>query len=468
MIRVARDAAQTECCRAEREVSLNRTAAGNPATDGAEGLRSIVRALRSRNYRLFFGGQSVSLIGTWMMRVATSWLVYRLTGSAFLLGLTGFVGQIPTFLVAPLAGVLVDRWNRHRILVVTQVLAMVQSLLLAALALGGVIRFWHVLLLSVAQGVINAFDTPARQSLLIDLVERKEDLPNAIALNSSMVNAARLVGPSLAGALIAVAGEGVCFLIDGLSYIAVVAALLAMRIPTRRANGTPGRMLHELAEGMRYAIGFVPIRTILLMLAIVSIVGMPYTVLVPVVARELLGGGPYVFGFLMAATGLGALAGALWLASRRTVLGLGRMLVLAATLFGAGLIAIGLSRWLVITLPLMAVTGFGMMVQIAGSNTLLQTIVDDDKRGRVMSLYTMSFMGMTPFGSLLAGVLAERIGAGGTLIVGGICCLAAAAWFAFRLPRVRALVRPIYVRLGIIPEIASGMQTAATAARQTE
>jgi MFS family permease len=419
--------------------------------------------LRSRNFRLFFGGQGISLIGTWMTRVATSWLVYRLTGSVLLLGVVGFASQIPAFFLAPVAGVLADRWNRQRLLVVTQALAMLQSLALAALALTGVITVTHIILLSILQGLINAFDMPIRQSFLVHMVDRKEDLANAIALNSSLFNGARLVGPSLAGVIIAAAGEGVCFLIDGISYIAVIAALLAMHVPPQN-NVPSGRpVLHELVEGLRYVVSFTVIAYILLLLALVSLVGMPYTVLMPVISSELLGGGANTFGFLMAASGLGALAGALYLAARRSVLGLGRLIPLAAAAFGLALVAVALSRFVWLSLALMIVAGFTMMTQMAACNTLLQTIVEDDKRGRVMSFYTMAFMGATPLGSLLAGAVAQRIGTPKTLMAGGICCIIGALWFARKLPAIREKVRPIYVQLGILPEIASGLQAAATA-----
>jgi MFS family permease len=425
----------------------------SPSTK-AGGLSFMVRALRHRNYRLFFCGQSVSLIGTWMTRIATSWLVYRLTGSPLLLGLVGFAGQIPSFLLAPFAGVLVDRWDRHRLLVATQVLAMVQSAALAALALTGVINIWHVLLLSLFQGVINAFDMPARQAFVVEMVEKREDLANAIALNSSMVNAARLLGPSMGGILIAAVGEGWCFTLDAASYLAVIASLLLMHVvPRPRPASAGAKVLPELREGWAYVAGSPPIRSILLLLALVSLVGMPYTVLMPVFASRVLHGGPHTLGFLMAATGVGALLGAVFLANRRTVLGLGRIIPIMAGLFGAGLIGFSLSRQLWVSLPLLLLTGLGFMVHMAASNTLIQTLVDDDKRGRVMSFYTMAFMGTTPFGSLLAGSLADRIGAPRTLLLGGVGCIAAALWFARLLPSLRERVRPIYVRMGILPEM---------------
>jgi MFS family permease len=419
----------------------------------------MLRALAHRNYRLFFTGQSVSLIGTWMTRIATSWLVYRLTGSALLLGVVGFAGQIPSFVLAPFAGVLVDRWNRHRILLVTQVLAMVQSLTLAALAITGVIKIWHIIALSVFQGLINAFDMPARQAFVVEMVEKKEDLANAIALNSSMVNAARLLGPSIGGVVIAAVGEGWCFLLDGVSYVAVIASLLGMKITPRMTSaGRDENVLEQLREGWRYVSRFTPIRNMLLLLALVSLIGMPYTVLMPIFANEILHGGPNALGLLMAASGVGALGGAIFLASRRSVLGLGKYIPLSAAAFGIGLIAFSFSRVLWLSLLLMVVTGLGFMVQMATSNTLLQTIVDEDKRGRVMSFYTMAFMGTAPFGSLLAGTAADRVGAPHTLLFGGIGCIIGAMWFARSLPSLRREVRPIYVKIGILPEVAVGIQ----------
>ena len=441
-------------------MSSRRGSVGGSDARGASGVAFMLRALGHRNYRLFFSGQSVSLVGTWMTRIATSWLVYRLTGSALLLGVVGFAGQIPSFILAPFAGVLVDRWNRHRLLVATQVLSLLQSLALALLALTGVIQIRHVIWLSVLQGLINAFDMPARQAFVVEMVERREDLPNAIALNSSMVNATRLLGPSLGGVVIAAVGEGWCFLIDAVSYVAVVASLLAMRVtprmtePVREAN-----MLRQLHEGFTYAARFAPIRKVLMLLALVSLVGMPYTVLMPVFADEVLRGGPNTLGLLMAASGVGALAGAMFLAARKSVLGLGTLIPLTAAAFGAGLIAFSFSRVLWLSLALMVVTGLGFMVQMAASNTVLQTIVEEDKRGRVMSFYTMAFMGTAPFGSLLAGSVAERIGAPHTLLFGGLGCIAGALWFAFSLPALRRDVRPIYVRIGVLPEMAAAVHT---------
>lgn len=426
---------------------------------GASGWRFTTRALRHHNFRLFFGGQSISLIGTWMTRIATAWLVYRLTGSAVLLGVVSFSGQIPTFLAAPFAGVWVDRWNRHRVLVVTQTLAMVQSFALAALALTH-INMAEIIALSAFQGLINAFDMPGRQSFLVDMVEDRAHLSNAIALNSSMVNAARLVGPALAGLVIALWGEGYCFLIDGVSYLAVIASLLAMRRLPGRAARARTAMVTALREGWTYVAGFAPARSLLLLLALASLVGMPYAVLMPIFAGRVLGGGAHTFGFLMGAAGCGALVGALRLAARPSVRGLTRLVGISAALFGAGLVGVGLSRWLWLSLAMIFFAGMGMMQQMASTNTILQTVVSEDKRGRVMSYYTMAFVGMAPWGSLLAGSLAARIGAPRTLVMDGICCLAGAAWFATRLPGVRAAIRPVYRQLGILPEVASAVQAA--------
>jgi MFS family permease len=442
-------------------------AAANPSHHSA--LKALGRALAHRNYRLFFAGQAVSLIGTWMTRIATGWLVFRLArgNPALLLGVASFVGQSPTFFLTPFTGVLVDHWNRHRLLVTTQALFCVLSGLLALVAFldKGSHTITAIILLNLAQGVVNTFDMPARQAFLVEMIEQREDLPNAIALNSSLVNGARLVGPSVAGLLIAVAGEGWCFLVDCLSYLAVIAALLAMNVSPRPPHPRPMRIWQDFLEGFSYAFGFAPIRALLLLLALASLAGMPYSTLMPIFAKDVLHGGPATLGFLTGASGVGALIGALYLASRNTILGLGRTIVVTAALFGVGLIGFALSEWLWLSLLMMLLAGFGMMVQMAASNTILQTIVDEDKRGRVMSFYTMAFLGMTPFGSLLAGVLAHAIGATWTVLAGGVLCLAGAALFAFYLPRLREKTRPIYVRLGILPEVAAGMQSAAELSR---
>ncbi|HOE59412.1 MAG TPA: MFS transporter [Bacteroidales bacterium] len=423
-------------------------------------LKNIFRSLHYRNFRLFFIGQSISLIGTWIQRIALPWLVYDLTKSAFLLGLVGFAGQIPMFFIAPFAGVITDRLNRYHLLVATQVFAMLQAFILAFLILFGVINIWLILVLNILLGCINAFDTPVRQSFFVEIIDNKDDLPNAIALNSSMVNAARLLGPSIAGVLIAFTGEGMCFLINALSYIPVVTSLLMMRIPPKTHEKNSSHVLIELKEGFFYTFGHKVLKHIILLLALVSLMGMPYTVLMPVFAKEILHGGSYTFGFLMGASGLGALAGALYLASKKNVLGLGRLIAYSAALFGTSLLIFSFSRIFELSLLLMAFIGLGMMMQMASSNTLLQTLSDDDKRGRVMSFYTMAYMGTAPFGSLLAGGLADLIGVTFTIAVGGICCMIGAALFWQKLPQLRQILHPIYVDMGIIPEVSSGLQTA--------
>jgi MFS family permease len=432
------------------------------ARRGLGGLVFAVRALRHRNYRLYFGGQGISLVGTWMTRVATAWLVYRLTHSALLLGVVSFAGQLPTFILAPIAGVWVDRLNRHRVLVVTQALAMLQSLTLAVLVFANVITVWQIIWLGAFQGLINAFDMPTRQAFVVQMVEDKQDLGNAIALNSSMVNLARLIGPSIAGIIIAAVGEGYCFLVDGISYIAVIVSLLLMRRLPRQLFPKRAGVFSELREGWQYVVHFAPVRSILLLLAMVSLLGMPYTVLMPIFAARVLSGGAHTLGFLMAASGVGALAGAIALAARKSVRGLGKMIPIAAAIFGIGLIGFSQSRALWLSILLLLASGFGMMTHMASSNTILQTIVPDERRGRVMSYYTMAFVGMAPFGSLLAGSLANRFGAPVTVLISGTLCAAGAAWFATQLKSLRAIVRPIYVKLGIISEVASGIQAASS------
>ena len=418
----------------------------------------ITRALHSRNFRLFFGGQSISLVGTWITRIATSWLIYRLTGSALLLGLVGFCGQIPTLVLAPFAGVLVDRMDRQRILLVTQALSLLQSAALAVLTLTGRITVAVVLVLQVAQGIINAFDTPARQSFVVQMVEDRADLPNAIALNSSMVNASRILGPSIGGLIIAWVGEGWCFAIDAVSYVAVIISLLAMRVVKRDLPSRKTRMVEELRTGFAYVWGFLPVRWALLLLSLVSVMGTPYAVLMPAISTTVLHGGPHTLGFLMTASGAGALGGALYLASRRSVIGLGGLMVMSSALFGIALIALSFSTVLWLSLAVLPLVGAGMMVTMAAANTIIQTVVDETLRGRVMAFYTMAFLGTAPIGSLLAGVLADRIGAPRTILFGGAACIAAAGWFASRLPRFRQLVRPIYLERGILVAAESDAQ----------
>lgn len=412
--------------------------------------KPLLPALRSKNYQLFFAGQGISLIGTWMTQLATIWLVYNLTNSPLMLGVVGFSSQIPSFFLAPFGGVFVDRFSRYRTLISTQVLAMIQSLTLAVLALTGVIQVWHIIALSLFQGFINALDAPARQAFVPELVERREDLANAIAINSTMINGARLIGPAIGGLLIASVGTGYCFLIDGLSYIAVIAALLAMKVKPWKNSVTDGNPLQKVKEGFVYAFSFPPIRSILLLSALVSLMGLQNTILVPIIAEQVLKGGAETLGFLMAASGVGALTGGIYLATRQTILGIGKLIALAPAILGIGLIAFSLSRFLPLSLFTMLFVGLGTILQIAASNTFLQTIVEDDKRGRLMSLYTMSFLGMIPVGNLLGGLLASRIGATNTLIIDGIACILGSIIFSRQLPALRQIMRPIYEKKGIL------------------
>jgi MFS family permease len=422
--------------------------------------KTIFRSLQYRNYRLFFTGQSISLIGTWMQRIAMPWLVYHMTGSALLLGVVGFAGQIPTLILSPVAGVFTDRWSRYKVLLITQIVSLVQASVLAWLCLAGVIQIWEIIVLSVIMGCTNAFDVPARHSFVIDMVEHKEDLGNAIALNSLMFNGARLIGPSIAGVMLATTSEGVCFLLNAISYIFVIVSLMRMKLHITRIHKKEERILEELGEGLRYTFGFAPIKHLLILLSISSLMGMSYSVLMPVFAKEVLHGGSHTYGFLMGEAGFGALMGALFLASRKSVLKLGRIVPSSAILFGSALLGLSFSRLFPISLVLMVFIGLGMMMQTAASNTILQTITDDDKRGRVMGFYSMAIMGTAPFGSLIAGGLAKLIGAPWTIFGGGFVTIIGALFFLKKLPELRTLVRPVYVRMGIITEVATGIEAA--------
>ncbi len=410
-----------------------------------------LRALRHPNFRLYFFGQSISLAGTWMTRLATSWLVYRLTGSTLLLGLVAFAGQIPTFLLGPFAGVWVDRLGKRRVILATQFLAALQSLLLGALTLSGHITVTEIILLSICQGLINAFDVPARQTFLVQMVGGRADLGNAIALNSAMVNGARLVGPALAGVVIAAVGEGECFIIDGVSYFAVIASLLMMKLDPEPVRKAAASMLVQLKEGWAYVAAPGPIRTVMLMFAIFSFMGVPYAVLMPVFATQILHGGPHTLGWLMGSSGIGAGLAALTMAARKSVRGLDVAIAASAGLMGAGLISFSFSRSLWLSLALMAITGYGMMLCYTASSTVIQTIVQEDKRGRVMSYWTMAYMGASPFGSLLAGGLSPVLGAPGTIVVCGLGCVAGGIWFWVGLAKLRYALRPIYEQLGVLP-----------------
>lgn len=424
------------------------------------------RALRHRNFKLFFFGQSVSLIGTWMTRLATAWLVYQLTHSALLLGVVSFSGQIVSFLLGPFAAVWVERLERRRLLVITQASAALQSLSLAALTLTHVITLPEIIGLMMFQGLVNAFDMPGRQSFLVQMVEDRGDLANAIAINSSMVNGTRLIGPAIGGLIIAAFGEGYCFLIDGLSYFAVIASLLAMRLPALKARGQSGSsLLEELREGWNYVRGSRSIRTILLILALTCLLGWPYSVLLPVFAGTVLHGGAHTLGWLTAASGVGAFTSALALAMRKSIMGLTRTLQAAIALLGVGLIFFGLSHVLWLSLALMVVVGFGLIQAAAVCNTIIQSLVPDEMRARVMGYYTMAFVGAAPFGSLAAGALAQHIGAPHTVMLTGALCLAGAAWFGLQLPKIRPAMRASYREKELAAARAAGEEPRGAGAR---
>lgn len=414
--------------------------------------QGLIPALRSRNYRLFFFGQGTSLIGTWMTKTATAWLVYQLTNSALLLGVVGFISQIPSLFLAPVGGVLVDRWHTHKILVNTQILAMCQSLVLALLTLSGIINIWQIMVLSLFQGLITALDAPARQAFVPEMIESKNDLASAISLNSSLVSGGRLIGPAIAGVIVAKLGAGYCFLIDGVSYIGVIAALLAMQIKPKQIAVNTSSYWQRLTAGFIYAFNFVPIRYVLLLLSLFSLMAMPYITLAPIFATKVLAGDASTLGFLLAASGVGTLIGGIYLSTRKSVLGIDKVITIAPIIGGIGILIFAASRLTWLSLMMTAVIGLGSILQISSSNTFIQTIVEDDKRGRVMSLFTMSFFGMVPFGNLGAGALAERIGAPNTLTIGGTFCIIGSLLFASQLPKIRESVTPIYQKNGILPE----------------
>lgn len=404
------------------------------------------RALKHKNYRLFFIGQIISLSGTWMQNVAQSWLVYRLTGSVTLLGLVGFAGQIPVFLLAPIGGAIADKYNRQRILIFTQSVSMVSALVFATLTLTGNIEVWHLFVLASITGISNAFDIPTRQSFVVDMVG-KEDLVNAIALNSSMFNGARIVGPAIAGILVSAVGEGWCFLLNAISYVAVITGILMMNIQPKEILKSTDSAVQKIIEGFRFVGTTAPIRALLLLLGLVSLMGMPYAVLMPIFADQILHGGARGLGMLMGAAGLGALIGALTLASRNGIKGLGRWVAFASAAFGVSLILFSLSHTFWLSLILIIPVGFSLMVQMASSNTLIQTMVPDELRGRVMAVYSMMFMGMAPIGALLAGVLAGNIGAAETVALGGAVCIVGAIIFGWRLPALRYEAKEIIVAM---------------------
>jgi MFS family permease len=422
-------------------------------TESESRWKTTFRALRHRNFRLFFSGQIISLIGTWMQTVAESWLVYRLTGSSLKLGAVGFCAQIPVFIAAPIGGIIADRYNRRNIVIGTQLSAMVLALIYAALTLihgsdgQPLIRVWHIFVLAACLGLVNGIDIPARQSFMVEMVG-KEDLMNAIALNSSMFNGARIVGPAVSGLLVAAIGEGWCFFANGLSYIAVITGLLLMHVEARRVitSSTPTQ---HIVEGFRFVKTAKPIRDMLLLLGVVSLVAMPYAVLMPIFADQILHGGARGLGILMGATGVGALLAALSLAARSGLKGLGRIIGFAALGFGASLITFSLSRNFWLSVVLLVPVGFGMMLETTTSNTLIQAMVPDELRGRVMAVYTMMFMGMAPLGSLFSGAVADHLGAPVTLAFGGVVCMIAATIFLSRLPQFRIGARQLVVAQGL-------------------
>jgi MFS family permease len=418
-------------------------------TSSRSRVATAVRALRHRNFQLFFAGQLISLVGTWMQTVAQSWLVYRMTGSTLLLGTVGFASQFPVFLVAPIGGTVADRSNRHRVVIYTQIASMVLAFILAGLTLTNRIRIWEIMVLAAGLGIVNAFDIPTRQAFLMDMVGR-EDLINAIALNSSMFNGARIIGPAIAGIVVAWVGEGWCFFGNAVSYIAVIAGLLMMKLNRPIHRPVEGSPIEHILEGFRFAAKAAPIRAILLLLGLVSLVGMPYSVLMPVFASQILHGGARELGWLMGATGVGALLGALSLAARVGVKGLGRLIALCAGGFGVSLIAFSASKMFWLSLILLLPVGFTMMVQMASTNTLLQSMVPDQMRGRVVALYSMMFMGMAPFGAFFAGAVANRLGAPWTVAIGGVACIIGAAVFGVVLPKFRAQAREMVLAQGMV------------------
>jgi len=442
-----------------------------------DGLPATLRALKHRNFQLFVSGQLISLIGTWMQNVAQAWLVYRLTGSSLLLGAAGFASQIPVFLCAPIGGIVADRYNRQRIVIGTQFASMILALILAILTLTHLVQVWHIFVLAALLGVVNAFDIPGRQSFLVEMVG-KEDLMNAIALNSSMFNGARIIGPAIAGILVAKIGEGWCFFANGVSYIAVIIGLFMMRVQPRRYHRPEGSLLTHIIEAFGWVRNTGPIRALLLLLGLVSLVAMPYTVLMPVFADKVLHGGgqglatflkardlgAVRLGVLMGATGVGALLGALTLASRTGVRGLGRWVAYSCAGFGTSLVLFSASRSFWLSTALLLPVGFGMMLQMSASNTLIQAMVPDAMRGRVMALYSMMFMGMAPFGALLGGALADRLGAPLTIGIGAVACIGGAIWFGSQLPKIRVEAR----RLIVAQAVAGGEPEGGATARVVE
>lgn len=415
-------------------------------------MHPALRALRHRSFRIFYTGQGLSLLGSWLQTVATSWLVYRLTGSAFMLGLVAGAQQLPMLFVAPVAGVWADRLDRRKLLIVAQTLCAVQALALAALTFAGLVTVWHVVGFALVLGLVNAFETPTRQAFLLEMIGTKEDLPNAIALQSMLFNGARFVGPTIAGLVLAAAGEAVCFLLNGISYVAVVAAYWLIRVHPRARAASPATWWQELHAGFRYAFGSVATRRLIALLAALSCFSAPWMSLMPIYAAETFAGDSRTLGVMVSAVGLGALFGTAFLAMRPNVRGLGRVIATCALVAGAALTTYAVSHWLWFSLAALALFGFGLIAAVASTNTVLQTLADEDKRGRIISIYVMTFLGIAPLGNFVAGTVAERIGVHWTLAGCGVALFAAAAWFALTLGSWRRAVRPIYARQGIVSD----------------
>lgn len=412
---------------------------------------NIFSSLHSRNYRIYFIGQGISLIGTWMQNIALSWLVYRLTGSVFLLGVIGFTNQIPMFILAPFSGVLTDRYNRLRLMTLAQLFFMLQALTMTLLVLTSVIQIWQIIALSIVFGIISALDAPARQSLVIDLIDNPKDLGNAIALNSAIFNGARLIGPAIAGIIIAAAGEGVCFLLNTLSFAGVITSLWLIKIPQKENPGHSGRFKANFMEGLQYTFRSVPIRTFIILLAVLSLMGLPFIVLLPAYAKEIMQGDADTLGYLMSALGAGALTAALIMASRKSVLGLGRILSSSLISLGISMVLISLSHHFYFSLLIFFSGGLSMIFSLASVNTFLQTIAEEDKRGRVMSFYSMALMGTSPFGNLLTGSVASGIGIPPAILICGLITISLGTWFELTRRSLRKYVHPIYISKGIIP-----------------
>lgn len=417
---------------------------------------ALLRAFRHRNYRLFFGGQSISLVGTWMQTVAIQWLVYQLTHDTALLGVISLVSQLPAFVVSPLAGVWLDMVDRRRVLVCTQTMAGLQALVLAVLVYTGVIQVWHLVVLSVVLGVVTAFDAPGRQSFLIEIVTDREDLGNAIALNSSQFNMARLIGPFFAGIVIKFTGEKMCFLLNAVSYVAVVVALLLMTVPRKSKKIVERNVFADLSEGFRYTAKSEAIRSLLVLLGAANFSYGMFSILLPAFAKDFFHGDASTLGYLYAASGIGAFAGAIMLALRKTLVGLGTWACFSAGIFSVAVAFLGSYANIWLAFGLLAVAGWGSMVNMAATNTLLQNLVDEHVRGRVMAFYTMSFLGAMPVGAFLGGALAKGLGLEWTCAAAGVICVVATGWFFQRLPLIRLQARPVLTEKGLIAAAGDG------------